>query len=327
MAHKIERVNLKMVVLGSEQAKPDFLADLFLDKDVEVLALDESVDVFETIEQELPHLVICRGHAVENQFLELCRRLESKRKTADIPVLIVADKVSQAQLATALSAGIEDVLRWDSHKIIEIKAMRIALRTRDARQRNDLELEEREIIKFLPAIVYVAEPVPPYSPIYVSQNIESLGYTVEEWFSRDDLWISLVHPEDRDRVLKATQEALSKGTSSEYEYRIIARDGSVVWVHDRGAFVRGDDGQPLYWKGVILDVTRRKLAEAREALEETRFQHLFDNSPAAIALLDHERRVIRTNTAFQQLFQFTEEEALGRAITDLIVPDDRAEES
>ncbi|MGH9763350.1 MAG: PAS domain S-box protein [Blastocatellia bacterium] len=327
MAHRSERINLKIIIVGSTHAQPDSLTSLFVAKDITVLTLEDSLDVLSRIERELPHLVICRACTLENRFLDLCRHLEAKRKTADIPILLVAEQFSQADIATALSAGVEDLLSQESLEVIEIKAMRLALSTRESRQRDEIEVGEREIIKFLPAIVYVAKPVPPYSPIYVSQNIESLGYKIEEWYSRDDLWVSLVHPDDSDRVLKATEEALSNGIASEYEYRMIARDGSVVWVHDRGTFVRDDEGQPLYWQGVILDVTDRKRAEAREAQEKSRFQQLFENSPAAIALLDDDRKVVRTNRAFQELFQFNCEDIKGRAISDLIVPDERADES
>lgn len=118
---------------------------------------------------------------------------------------------------------------------------------------------ERAILESLPAIVYVAEPEPPYSPIYVSSFIESLGYSREEWFRRDDLWVKLIVPEDRDWVLRETARARAEGLENDYEYRVATRSGEVRWLLDRGRFVPNEDGAPLYWQGIIFDVTGRRV--------------------------------------------------------------------
>ncbi|HEV8267570.1 MAG TPA: PAS domain-containing protein [Thermoanaerobaculia bacterium] len=125
------------------------------------------------------------------------------------------------------------------------------------------------LIEALPAIVYVAEPFPPYQTIYVSPRIEELGFGLQEWLSREDAWVSILHPEDRARVLLQSGEALRNGVENDFEYRVIARDGEVRWIHDRGRFIADRDGCPICWQGVMLDVTAKKKAEEeREALLE-----------------------------------------------------------
>jgi PAS domain S-box-containing protein len=125
------------------------------------------------------------------------------------------------------------------------------------------------LIETLPAIVYVAEPLPPYAPIYVSPSIEALGYTLAEWLAEPDTWLKSIHPEDQERVLSQTEESLQQGKENDYEYRIIAKDGSIHWLHDRGKFVLDEAGRPMYWQGVLLDITLRKQAEEeREKLIE-----------------------------------------------------------
>lgn len=117
------------------------------------------------------------------------------------------------------------------------------------------------LIETLPAVVYVAEAVTPYSTIYVSRNIERLGYSLEEWMSAQDSWLKILHPDDRETVLFKTQEAMNRGGENDYEYRVIAKDKSIYWLHDKGKFVLAETGKPICWQGVLLDITERKQAE------------------------------------------------------------------
>jgi PAS domain S-box-containing protein len=123
------------------------------------------------------------------------------------------------------------------------------------------------LVETLPAIVYVAEPTPPYVTIFISRGIELLGFTRDEWLARPDSWVQILHEEDREWVLGQTQQAMAQGKENDYEYRVIARDGSVRWLHDRGRFVCNELGKLICWQGILLDVTRRKQMEAeRESL-------------------------------------------------------------
>jgi two-component system, cell cycle sensor histidine kinase and response regulator CckA len=119
----------------------------------------------------------------------------------------------------------------------------------------------RSLVESSPAVVYLAEPLPPYSPIYVSPNIAKFGYTAEEWFSRDDFWVNLIHPEDKEGVLRLTETALRQGLDTDLEYRIIAADGTIRWLQDRGRFVSDDQGNRTGWQGIILDITKTKELE------------------------------------------------------------------
>jgi PAS domain S-box-containing protein len=122
------------------------------------------------------------------------------------------------------------------------------------------EARYRLLVETLPAIIYHVDANPPYSPLYISANVLSLGYSVDEWYSIPDLWVSALHPDDRERVLHETEIAMGAGTETEYEYRVIARDGSVIWLHDRGHLVTDSAGKRT-WQGVMLDITERKRAE------------------------------------------------------------------
>jgi len=96
---------------------------------------------------------------------------------------------------------------------------------------------------------------------FVSPQIEALlGYSPEEWMADPSLWFVRLHPDDRERAM--ADEDRSRGTSSlSSEYRMVARDGRVVWFRDEASVVV-DDGRALFMQGVMYDITDQKQAEA-----------------------------------------------------------------
>ena len=136
------------------------------------------------------------------------------------------------------------------------------------------------LLQRVPVIVYTAEPGEHGAWQYVSPQLETiLGFTPEEWCARPELWLSRLHPEDVERVLGAEQAVtqLPDGASfGAVEYRMLHRDGHVVWVGDDALLVRDADGVRR-WHGVLSDITERRTTEAE--LERAAAQH------AAVAAL------------------------------------------
>ena len=118
----------------------------------------------------------------------------------------------------------------------------------------------RELIERLPLVVYIDNLDEQSSPLYVSPEIERLlGYTREEWLADPDLFSTSLHPEDRARVMAAVEERNRSGAPVRYaDYRLIARDGSVVWVRDDEVIVAGENGGPAVSQGYMQDVTSRR---------------------------------------------------------------------
>ncbi len=109
--------------------------------------------------------------------------------------------------------------------------------------------------------------------VYIGPRTEEmLGYTVEETLETGGLWRDILHPDDRERVLVADAAGNETGETFEMEYRMIAKDGRVVWVHDEATVVRDREGAPRFWQGFMLDITERRRAEERleDALEVER---------------------------------------------------------
>jgi PAS domain S-box-containing protein len=103
------------------------------------------------------------------------------------------------------------------------------------------------------------------STLYISPQVEEfLGYSPDEWTGERRLWESILHPEDKEWVLSTTQRHGRTAKPYGLEYRLTAKDGSIVWVHDWAIVVRDDEGNPKYWQGVMVDITGEKRSEELE---------------------------------------------------------------
>ncbi|HET7092025.1 MAG TPA: diguanylate cyclase [Thermomicrobiales bacterium] len=126
------------------------------------------------------------------------------------------------------------------------------------------ETRYRTLVEQLPAVTYIEHPVGDVD-LYLSPQIEPmLGYAAADVVAGKPAWKDLVHPDDRHWVEAAVRRSDAAGTFDEV-YRMIARDGSVVWIRNQAVLVEGDQSQPSYWHGVVIDLTERMLAEERLA--------------------------------------------------------------
>jgi diguanylate cyclase (GGDEF)-like protein/PAS domain S-box-containing protein len=118
------------------------------------------------------------------------------------------------------------------------------------------------LVERLPVAVYWAEPGETGRWRYVSSQVERiLGYAPEEFLADSTLWLSLLHPEDRERALGLEREAIvgERGVKP-VEYRMRTRTGEVVWILDEAVLEADEQGTPV-WHGVLYDITERKQAE------------------------------------------------------------------
>jgi adenylate cyclase len=137
------------------------------------------------------------------------------------------------------------------------------------------EARYRTLVEQAPAIVYEMGPDDERRTLFVSPHVEEiLGYSRQEWLDQPDIWIELLHPEDRERELEAHDRHNVTGEPWVRTYRLIAADGRTVWVRDQAVLVRDprDPDSPGTWHGVMLDITAQKSTEedlhlANELLE------------------------------------------------------------
>jgi PAS domain S-box-containing protein len=152
----------------------------------------------------------------------------------------------------------------------------------EARRLRDTEVRYRTLIEQLPAIVY-SEDVEgeQLNLVYVNPRVqELLGTTPEEWMADADTWFRMIHPDDLERVRAENDRTEGTGEPFSIEYRMVARDGHLVWFRDEAVLVHDEaDGSPRYWQGVMIDITAHKLVEAQLAEAEERYRALVEQMP------------------------------------------------
>ena len=96
---------------------------------------------------------------------------------------------------------------------------------------------------------------------FISKKIENLlGYSVEEYSESPDFWENHIHPEDREFALSISAKKNKKYLNHEYEYRMISKDGKVIWIRDIINYVVKND-KPVIARGIMVDITLMKEAE------------------------------------------------------------------
>jgi diguanylate cyclase (GGDEF)-like protein/PAS domain S-box-containing protein len=183
------------------------------------------------------------------------------------------------------------------------------------------ELRYRLLVEQIPAITYIADFRDERPFLYVSPQAEELlGYPATEWVSDPGLWERILHPEDRERVLLEEQRTMEAEETFESEYRLVGRDGRVVWIWERDMIVRDDYGKPVCTQGVLVDVTDVKHAETRARDERDRAQRYLDIAATMIVVIGADGRVSLVNRRACEVLGYQEEELVGQDWYDVVVP-------
>jgi diguanylate cyclase (GGDEF)-like protein/PAS domain S-box-containing protein len=185
----------------------------------------------------------------------------------------------------------------------------------------------RTLVERIPAVTFIDRAEDSEEPLYVSPQIEAMvGYTPEEWMA-GRLWRERLHPDDRDRILASDERFAASGEPVDEEYRLLAKDGSVVWVREETVLVRGEAGEPLFVQGILSDVTERKRAEEALKEAEVRFRTLAERIPAVtyIQADDDYHNTLYVSPQVQAMTGYSPEdfESHPGLWYDIVHPDDR----
>jgi PAS domain S-box-containing protein len=147
-------------------------------------------------------------------------------------------------------------------------AENVGEQTRVRQELGEAEAKYRSLATQLPLVTYVYPLGERVGALFVSPQVDALlGYSAEAWLSEPELFERVLHPDDRERVLREIAGAAERGEPLRTEYRLLARDGRVVWIRDESAIVRDAGGHALYVQGYLLDIGERRRAEdEKEAL-------------------------------------------------------------
>ena len=225
---------------------------------------------------------------------------------AQLPRLIVFASV--ALLMAAVSAA--------RHKAEDgLKSARDGLERR-VRERT---ARFRDLVNSVEGIVWEADAAT-FRFSFVSDQAERiLGYPAERWLAEPTFWKDHLHPDDRERAVPFRERASGENRGHEFEYRMIAADGRVVWLRDLVTVV-GDAEHAPQLRGVTVDITDLKHAET--ALRER--AGLLDLTHDTVFVRDMNDVVTYWNRAAEEFYGWTAEEAVGKVshhLTQTIFPE------
>ena len=129
-------------------------------------------------------------------------------------------------------------------------------------QLHEAQTKYGALVEQIPAIAYVDVADEQMTTTYVSPQIEPLlGYTADDYVGDPGLWARMLHPDDRAQAVETYLRGRETGQPFVYEYRLVARDGRVLWFRDSAIVLPDAGGRPALIQGVMLDITERKAAE------------------------------------------------------------------
>ncbi len=164
--------------------------------------------------------------------------------------------------------------------------------------------------------------------LWVNNAVERIvGYTREECYAMDDPPMSFIHEDDRSRITSAFRGALHGTTGNDLEYRIIRKNGSVVWVATSWQPIVGADGSVMGHRASTRDISKRKAAEAALRQSEEKYRQLVNRSLQGIMVFQGSPfRPVFANPAVEAITGYTLAEVSAitpEQILEIIHPEDR----
>lgn len=326
-----------ILVVDDEPRVTDSLASLLSDQGWDVHTAGSGKKALERVESVTYDCILLDLVMPGTDGLEIMEKIKEKRP--ETPVIIVTGHASVDSAVSCLKNGAHDYLKKPVNHDELIKRIENTLALKRLKEERDiingkLQLSEERyqfLVQNSPDIIFTLDSDGKFS--FINESVRNvLGYSSQQLIGKP--YAKIVHPEDHEkadslfsiglgkhRSLKSSEIRL-KPKSSRRESPSHSRN-VIVEMRIRGIYDRFQPNAEDLFRGtygVAQDITARKQAEEELMLQKAHFQQLFENSPEAIAILDHSDRILNANRGFEELFGYTLEECKNQCIKELIVP-------
>lgn len=221
---------------------------------------------------EAPDLILLDYHLPDMDGVEFLAELSAGTWEVMVPVVMLTGAQDIAIAVDAMRRGARDYLVKDGQgdylRLLPTVIQRVL---RESQAHADKRAAEehlraaqahyRSLIEQIPAITFTAALDVPGKLLYVSPQIERLGFSQEEWLANLEGFLNRIHPEDLAKVRAAYTHNYETGEPVRCEYRLLTRDGEVRWYLNEARVVRDSSDAPLCLQGVLIDITEDKKRE------------------------------------------------------------------
>lgn len=192
---------------------------------------------------------------------------------------------------------------------------------------NALKVSEnrfKTLVANLPSVAFRCKVDEYWTMKFISKEIENLsGYSSSEFVDNQVLpFVDIIYEEDNEMVSDTIMDAVRNHRSYSVEYRIVHKNGSIHWVHERGRGNYNIHNEIEWLDGVISDITSRKEAEEKLKESEQKFKSIFENTNSLIAIQDN-NKIYLVNKAWERITGYSAKEANKLHPKELVHPQDR----
>ena len=242
-------------------------------------------------------------------------------------LIIASSTQSEVPLVRPLGWGV--ILVAVLRQVLLVRERSSATRAAQVATRDLSAAEERhrQLIERIPAVVYIDErpsaDTARSNLTFVSPQAERLlSYTPIELIADPELWYELIHADDAAAVEAAEAAHFGTGEPLNQSFRIRDRAGREIWLRDEATLLTLPDGR-LQSHGVLTEVTAQMAAEAAVRASEEQRRQIIETASSAYVAMDAEGLVTDWNERAAETFGYPREEAIGRRLGELIIPEEQ----
>jgi PAS domain S-box-containing protein len=286
----------KILIVDDNASNLKLLMELLSEKGYTVYPAINGELAMEFIKSRLPDLILLDIKMPGLDGYEVCRRLKADDSTRQIPIIFLSALEDERDKVKGFQAGGVDYITkpFQSEELLarvgvhlrlreltegleqEVSARTIKLRIankkleEEVNRRQELEEALREsrlrlgnIVSNSPGAIYRCANDEHWTMEFISAAIAQItGYPSEDFLHNQvRTFASIIHPDDRERVAGTVTTALANKNRYEMDYRLVAADGTLRWVHEQGLGVFASDGKLLCLDGIIIAITTQQKTE------------------------------------------------------------------
>jgi PAS domain S-box-containing protein len=296
-----------IVVVDDSLTSLQFLTNILEEHGYRVRPASNGVLALKTVAARPPELILLDVKMPDMDGFEVCRRLKSDAHSRNVPVIFISALGETAKKVEGFKVGAvdfitkpfqteevlarvrihldlreltDDLERMVAERTEKLHAanmqlkQELAIRKQAEQALRESRLRLDNIIANSPCAIYRCANDPEWTMEFLSAAITLItGYPADDFLNnRVRSYASIIHPDDRRSVADAVAAGLERRDRYEMEYRLVAVDGSLRWVHEQGRGVFAPGGQPVCLDGFIADITAQRQAEELSRLNAERME-------------------------------------------------------